>query len=166
MNSSTISQQDAERFLVQEAEILDDWRLHDWPKLYTKDAVYEVTGPGAIDPVNARPEDGLNFLIADRFDRIEARANRLMKEKTHCEYPHSKTRHLVTNFRVQPTEDGGTNVRANFTVWRTKENKTTAYMGEYRYSLVRQEGEIKVRAKRCILDLNTLFDQGRLTIIL
>lgn len=95
-----------------------------------------------------------------------ARANRLMKEKTHCEYPHSKTRHLVTNFRVRSAEDGGTNVRANFTVWRTKENKTTAYMAEYRYALVRQDGEIKIRAKRCILDLNTLVDQGRLTIIL
>lgn len=166
MSASTISRSEAEDFLVHEAELLDDWRLPDWAGLYTADSCYEVTGPGAIDPVNAKPEDGLNFLIADRIDRIQARATRLMKEKAHCEYPRSKTRHLVTNFRVAPGDNGETRVRANFTVWRTKENKTTVYMGEYRYSLVRQDGNIMVRAKRCILDLNTLTDQGRLTIIL
>lgn len=166
MTSSNISRIEAEEFLVGEAEVLDNWTLHDWPKLFTQDAVYEVTGPGAIDPVNAKPEDGLNFLIADKFDRIYARATRLMKEKTHCEYPHSKTRHMVSNFRVSAGENGETAVKANFTVWRTKENKTTAYMGEYHYKLVRQDGAIKARAKRCILDLNSLYDQGRLTIIL
>lgn len=166
MTSSHINRAEAEDFLVNEAEILDDWNLPQWPKLYTPDAVYEVTGPGSINPATAKPEDGLNFLIADRYDRILARANRLMKEKTHCEYPRSKTRHLVTNFRVKTTENGVTQVKANFTVWRTKENTTTSYMGEYHYQLVRQDGNIMIRAKRCILDLNSLYDQGRLTTIL
>lgn len=166
MTSSTISRAEAEDFLVNEAEILDDWSMADWPNLFTQDAVYEVTGPGANDPAHAKPEDGLNFLIADHYDRIYARARRLSKEKTHCEYPHSKTRHMVSNFRVASGENGETKVKANFTVWRTKENKTTQYMGEYHYKLVRQDGQIKIRAKRCILDLNSLYDQGRLTIIL
>lgn len=157
---------EVEHLLVKEAEILDDWRLTEWPELFTPDAVYEVTGPGAIDPVNARPEDGLNFLIADPRARLEARATRLMKEKTHCEYPHSKTRHMVTNFRVTPLDNGEARAKANFTIWRTKENKTSCYMGEYFYTLTRQGDRVMIRAKRCVLDLNSLFDQGRLTIIL
>lgn len=164
--SLSITQAEVERLLVQEAEILDDWRLAEWPGLYTQNAVYEVTGPGANNPVHAAPEDGLNFLIADKRDRIEARAARLMKEKTHCEYPHSKTRHMVSNFRVAVQPDGSVRAKANFTVWRTKENKTTCYMGEYHYQLVRQSTRLLIMAKRCVLDLNTLYDQGRLTIIL
>lgn len=164
--TNTIPRNEAEEFLIAEAEILDDWRLHEWPKLFTADAVYEVTGPGAINPATAKPEDGLNFLIADKYDRIYARATRLMKEKTHCEYPHSKTRHMVSNFRVSAGDGGETNVKANFTIWRTKENKTSVYMGEYHYKLVREDGQLRIKAKRCILDLNSLYDQGRLTIIL
>jgi p-cumate 2,3-dioxygenase beta subunit len=164
--SSTISRIEAEEFLVNEAEILDDWRLPEWPKLFSREARYEVTGPGSDDPKTDSPDTHL-FLVADRIDRIEGRATRLMKPTAHAEYPHSKTRHLVSNFRVRPGDkEGETKVRANFAVFRTKEDNQTVYMGEYHYTLVRENGEIKILAKRCILDLNSLANQGRLTIIL
>lgn len=167
--STAISRAEAEEFLVNEAEILDDWRLPEWPKLFTRDARYEVTGPGSIDPKSDSPDTHL-FLIADRIDRIEGRAARLMKPTAHAEYPHSKTRHMVSNFRVRAGGNGEANdeteVRANFAVFRTKEDTQTVYMGEYRYLLIRENGEIRIRAKRCILDLNSLTNQGRLTIIL
>jgi p-cumate 2,3-dioxygenase subunit beta len=163
--SNIISRAEAEEFLVNEAEILDDWRLHEWPKLFSRDARYEVTGPGSIDPQTDSPDTHL-FLVADRIDRIEGRATRLMKPTAHAEYPHSKTRHMVSNFRVKVAENGETKVRANFAVFRTKEDTQTIYMGEYHYTLVRENGEIKILAKRCILDLNSLTNQGRLTIIL
>lgn len=164
--TTTITRIEAEEFLVNEAEILDDWRLPEWPKLYSREARYEVCGPAAINAVTDNPDSHL-FLIADRYDRIEGRANRLMKPTAHAEYPHSKTRHLVSNFRVRPGDkEGETKVRANFAVFRTKEDKQTVYMGEYHYVLIRENDEIKVLVKRCILDLNSLVNQGRLTIIL
>lgn len=163
--TNTITRNEAEEFLVNEAEILDDWRLPEWPKLFTRDARYEVCGPAAINPVTDNPDHHL-FLIADRIDRIEGRATRLMKPTAHAEYPHSKTRHIVSNFRVKPGENGETRVRANFAVFRTKEDNQTIYMGEYHYVLVRENNDIKIRSKRCILDLNSLSNQGRLTIIL
>ncbi len=163
--TTTITRNEAEEFLFNEAEILDDWRLPEWPALFTRDARYEVCGPGAIDPVTDSPDSHL-FLVADRIDRIEGRATRLMKPTAHAEYPHSKTRHLVSNCRVRGGENGETKVRANFAVFRTKEDNQTVYMGEYHYVLVREDGAIRIRAKRCILDLNSLSNQGRLTIIL
>lgn len=163
--SNSITRQDAEDFLVSEAEILDEWRMPDWPKLFTKDGVYEVTSPASSTPLADEPASSL-FLIADRMDRIEGRANRLMKSGTHAEFPRSKTRHIVTNFRVRDGKDGEAQVRANFAIYRTKEDTTTVYMGEYHYRLVREDGQIKIRQKRCVLDVNSLYDQGRLTIIL
>jgi len=158
----------AEDFLFAEAELLDDWQLQPWAALFTEDAVYEIASPATADAATARPEDTL-FLVADKIDRIRGRATRLMKKTAHAEFPHSKTRHLITNVRVKGGCGNETQLRANFAVYRTKEDTTTVYMGESYYTVVEEGGEggaIKIRSKRCVLDLNSLYHQGRLTIIL
>jgi 3-phenylpropionate/cinnamic acid dioxygenase small subunit len=83
-----------------------------------------------------------------------------------AEDPPSRTRRLVTNVRVSDRPDGAIGVKANFVVYRTKGDRTVQYMGEAHYLLVAAEGAIRIRRKRCNLDLNSLADQGRLTIIL
>lgn len=167
MDSALLSRARAEDFLFHEAELLDDWKLQEWAALFREDAVYEVTSPAAADPVGSDPARTL-FLIADHIDRIRGRAARLLKKTAHAEYPHSKTRHLVSNVRVLPGEgDGEVRLRANFVVYRTKEDTTTAFMGESRYRLeVGAGGAVRIVQKRAILDLNSLYAQGRLTIIL
>ncbi|VVN97828.1 aromatic-ring-hydroxylating dioxygenase subunit beta [Pseudomonas fluorescens] len=160
-----LTRMQVEDFLFYEAELLDGWKLDEWAALYTEDARYEIASPATEDPINADPDQTL-FLVADGIMRIRARAVRLSKKTAHAEYPHSKTRHLVTNVRVSPGNDDETRVRANFAVYRTKEETTTVYMGEAHLILVQDGDAIKVRRKRCILDLNSLYDQGRLTIIL
>lgn len=164
--ATLLSRSEAEDFLYHEAELLDAWRLDEWAKLYTGDSIYEVTSPSNADPVNAEAGNTL-FLISDRLDRIEGRAKRLLKKTAHAEFPRSKTRHLITNVRVVGEAEGGTRVRSNFCVFRTKEDTTTHYMGEAWHTIVPgEDGGLKIRAKRAILDLNSLINQGRLTIIL
>jgi len=165
MIEPSISKLEAEEFIVAEAELLDDWQLEEWVGLYSNDALYEVASPASRTPRSDSPASTL-FLIADRIDRIKGRASRLLKSTAHAEFPRSKTRHLVTNFRVRPGDGGETNLRANFAIYRTKEDTTTVYMGEYHYRLRREDGQIRILQKRCILDINSLYDQGRLTIIL
>jgi p-cumate 2,3-dioxygenase beta subunit len=165
MAAEKVSRYDVEEFLYHEAELLDEWRLPEWAELYTDDARYDVTSLDSENPLEERPDKSL-FVLADDKERLTSRAKRLMKKTAHAEYPHSKTRHLISNVRVRPLENGELNVRANFVVYRTKEDRTTQYMGEAHYVLVSQNGQFKIKRKRCVLDLNTLADQGRLTIIL
>ena len=73
---------------------------------------------------------------------------------------------MVGNVRVGAQENGSTRVKANFVVYRTKSDRTSTYMGEAHYVLVAGDSGIRIQRKRCILDLNSLVDQGRLTIIL
>lgn len=160
-----ISREQVEDFLFHEAELLDDWRLPEWAALFREDAIYEITSPSAENPAESDPARTL-FLVADRIDRIRGRATRLMKKTAHAEYPRSKTRHMVSNVRVAAGDADETRVRANFHVFRTKEDTTTSYMGEYRYRLIGAPGALRIVQKRVILDLNSLYDQGRLTIIL
>lgn len=156
---------EAEDFLFHEAELLDDWKMEEWAQLYSEDATYEVTSPANPDPLNSDPRTTL-FLISDRIDRIRGRAKRLLKKTAHAEFPRSKTRHMISNVRVSEGHEGATKVRANFAVFRTKEDTSTVYMGEVHYTLVTDAGATKIKSKRSVLDLNSLYNQGRLTIIL
>ena len=159
------SRAEIEEFLYREAELLDDWRLPEWAELFTDDARYDIASLDAEDPTSADPATSL-FVLADDKTRIVSRAKRLMKKSAHAEYPHSKTRHITGNVRLGEIRGDERAVRANFVVYRTKGDRTVQYMGEAHYLLVADDGAIRIRRKRCNLDLNTLADQGRLTIIL
>lgn len=161
----TMNRSEVEDFLFHEAELLDAWQTEAWAELYTEDALYEVTSPTCEDPLGADARNTL-FLISDRIERIRGRATRLTKKTAHAEYPRSKTRHMISNVRVQGGEGAETKVRANFAVFRTKEDTSTIYMGEAHYTLVKTADGVRIRHKRCVLDLNSLYNQGRLTIIL
>lgn len=161
----TLNRAQAEDFLFLEAELLDNWETEKWAELYSEDALYEVTSPASENPYDADARNTL-FLISDRIDRIRGRAVRLTKKTAHAEYPRSKTRHMVSNVRIKGGEGDRTEVRANFAVFRTKEDTSTIYMGEAFYTLVETADGIRIRRKRCVLDVNSLYNQGRLTIIL
>jgi len=164
--SATTSQRrlDVEDFLFHEAELLDSWRLPEWAKLYADDAHYEIASLSAADPLGADPSKSI-FIVADDKERLNMRADRLMKKTAHCEFPHSKTRHMISNVRV--TEDGGAiRTKANFVTYRTKSGRTSRYMGEAHYVLEPAADGFRIKHKRCVLDLDTLNDQGRLTILL
>jgi p-cumate 2,3-dioxygenase beta subunit len=155
---------DVEDLLFHEAELLDSWKLPEWTGLYSDDAHYEIASLSSKDPLGAEPATSI-FIVADDKERMNLRASRLMKKSAHCEFPHSKTRHLISNIRV--TEDGmNLRTKANFVTYRTKGGRTSQYMGEAHYLLEPSGDGYKIKHKRCVLDLDNLHDQGRLTIML
>jgi p-cumate 2,3-dioxygenase beta subunit len=164
MSNKNELRNDVESFLFDEAELLDNWKLPEWAELYTADGKYEVASMSSDHPLIDDPATSI-FIISDDREEIGLRTDRLMKKTAHCEYPHSKTRHLVSNVRA--TEDGDVvKAKSNFATYRTKEGRTSIYMGEAHYVLERAGESFRIRQKRCALDLDTLNDQGRLTIIL
>jgi p-cumate 2,3-dioxygenase beta subunit len=155
---------DVEDLLFHEAELLDNWKLPEWTGLYSDDARYEIASLSSKDPLGAEPATSI-FIVADDKERMNLRASRLMKKSAHCEFPHSKTRHLISNIRV--TEEGqNLRTKANFITYRTKGGRTSQYMGEAHYLLEPSGDGYKIKHKRCVLDLDNLHDQGRLTIML
>jgi p-cumate 2,3-dioxygenase beta subunit len=165
MSEALNSRAAVEDFLFHEADLLDNWRLPEWADLYTDDAHYDIASLDAPDPLAADPGTSL-FVLSDPKFRIVSRAKRLMKKTAHAEYPHSKTRHMISNVKLGEGDANERKVRANFAVFRTKGDNTVQYMGEAHYVLRQVAGQIRIHRKRCVLDLNTLADQGRLTIIL
>lgn len=158
-----ISRTDVEDFLFNEADLLDEWRLPEWLELFTDDAVYYV--PATDLPADASPETSLFYVADDRF-RLSERVKRLMKRTAHAEFPHSKTRHLVSNVRIRERRRDELDVGSAFVTYRTKDGVTDTYFGSNHYRLVPGKGSLRIREKRCLLSSDGLRPQGRVSIIL
>lgn len=159
----TIARTDVEDFLFSEAELLDEWRLPEWLELFTDDATYSV--PATDLPFDASPEKSLFYVADDRF-RLSERVKRLMKRTAHAEFPHSRTRHLVSNVRIRERHQTELEVSCAFVTYRTKDGVTDTFFGSSRYRLVPENGSFRIRSKRCLLDGDGLRSQGRVSIIL
>jgi len=158
-----VTRGEVENLMFLEAEMLDEWRLKEWLTLFTPDACYYV--PATDVPPNASPDTSLFYVADDRF-RLEQRVERLLKRTAHAEYPRSKTRHLVSNVRIRERRDDELDVGAAVLTYRTKMGLTETYIGSYRYRLVVTAEGLRIREKRCILDMDGLKPNGRISIIL
>ena len=161
--TNAVTRSDVEDLLFKEAELLDDWQLEQWLGLFTEDATYYV--PSTDLPRDASPDKSL-FYIADDRARLNERVIRLMKKTAHSEFPRSRTRHLVSNVQIKKIEGDEVVAVAAFVTYRSKNGNTDAYIGSTRYVLRVVNGELRIREKRCTLDLEALRPHGRVSILL
>jgi p-cumate 2,3-dioxygenase beta subunit len=171
---ATVDRAAVEDFLYSEAALLDAWDLDGWFALFDSTLRYVVP---CNDTPDGDPARDL-VLIDDDELRLRLRVERLNSRKAHREYPHSRTNHQVHNVRLGEVEslapaDGSGDeaatvlpVTALFTVWRFRNGKATSYVGTYRYRLVVRDGALRIRSKRCELDMTELRPAGDLAIIL
>jgi len=151
-----------EDFLYAEAALLDEWRLHEWLELLTEDATYEVP---STDTPDGDAKTTL-FIIADSAERIRSRVHQLMGKFAWAENPPSRTRRLISNVRIRDIDGDTIRVTANFAVYRMRLELVDTYIGRYEYTLVLRDGELKIRQRRAILDLEALRPHGKVSIIL
>jgi p-cumate 2,3-dioxygenase beta subunit len=163
--SVPIQRSEVESFLYKEARLLDEWRLSEWEQLFTDEARYLVPPVGIDDAEHADPAKML-FLVADDRGRLKQRVLRLLKTSAHAEYPHSRTRHLITNIELLEQNERGVKVSAYFAVYRIRRREVLTYMGQAFYRLVRAGDSLAIVEKRACLDLDALAPQGTLAFIL
>jgi len=158
-----LRQREVEAFLYREAELLDDWRLEEWLDLFTEDCRYDVPAPD-----RPRGTASQTFsLIHDGRTMLEQRVIRLKKPTAHAEFPHSRTRRMITNVRVEDSGDGWLGVKANFAIHRYRNWTHVLFVGEYSYRLVRAgDGGLRISYRRATLDLEVLNPEGKVSIII
>ncbi len=162
-----ITRTQVEDFLFEEAALLDAWRLDDWLALLTDDATYRVP---SNDAPESQPADAL-FMIADDIRRIRERVLRLKDRNAHAEFPHSRTRRLISNVRITARDRGlmgdELHIEANFVVYRHRRNADIrSFVGQYRHVLrVTPEG-LRIAQRKAVLDAHELGDMGLVSFIL
>lgn len=157
-----VTRQQIEDFLYEEAALLDEWRLEEWLGLLTEDASYYVP---STDVPDGDPRTTL-FIVSDDIVRLRSRVKQLLGRFAHAENPRSRTRRLVSNVRIRGVEGDMIHVTANFAIYRSRMEQLDTYVGRYEYTLVRQDGKLKIRERRAILDLDSLRPHGKVSIIL
>lgn len=154
---------EVEQFLYAEADLLDSWRLPEWLELFTPTGMYLIP---ATDKPDGDPARDLFLVQDDRF-LLEQRINSLMRRSAHAEYPHSRTRRMISNVRVTPETDGRLRIAANFAVYRMRSGTVDTYVGYYNHVVERDsEGELRFAVRRSTLDLDALRPHGKVSIIL
>jgi p-cumate 2,3-dioxygenase subunit beta len=162
-DAAALSRADVEDFLYREAALLDAWRLDEWLALLTDDATYRVP---ANDQPDGSPAEAL-FLIADDLQRLRGRVTRLNDPHAHAEFPHSRTRRLITNIRIVARRDTELDVEANFVVYRFRRGEDVrTYVGSYRYTLRMTDARLKIAAREAALDAHELGSLGAISFIL
>ncbi|MDB5754537.1 MAG: hypothetical protein JWR56_965 [Massilia sp.] len=165
-NGSTqmpLTRADIEDFLYMEADLLDAWKLDDWLLLLTADAEYFVPSNDALQG-NHRTS---LFTIADNAERIRQRVIRLKDPNCHAEYPHSRTRRLITNVRIVERNGDTLTATANFVCYRYRRHeRIREYVGQYRYVLRRTADGLRIRERSVFMDAHELASLGSVSFIL
>ena len=150
------------QFLYHEADLLDTWRLDDWLKLFTDDAIYVVPTTDHPQPQAARDLT----LIHDDRKRLAYRVELLLGERAWAENPPSRTRRMITNVRLASRHDGTLQVASNFTIHRFRHGGVHTFIGRYEHELVTLGERLRIRRRTAILDHETLAPHGMVSIIL
>jgi p-cumate 2,3-dioxygenase beta subunit len=152
-----------EDFLFAEAALLDEWRLEEWLGLLTEDAHYLVP---PNDRPDASPENTL-FTLADDIVRIRERVKRLMSPDCHAEFPHSRTRRMLSNVRILGEDSDLVTVAANFVCYRFRRfERLREYVGAYHYVLKREGRSFLIKERRVVIDAHELGSLGSVSFIL
>ena len=158
-----LTRDEIEDFLYYEAELLDNWQLDEWLALFEETATYEVPTAGAADDVDS---SNSLFYIADDYQRLCYRINRLKSKAAHSEWPRADLVRLISNIRIGEPVANGRAVTCKFACFRSKNHNTDTFVGHIRYVVTRTADGLKIQSKRVMLDLNSLRPQGRISILL
>lgn len=143
-----------ERFLVDEARLLDERRFEDWLALFTADATYWVPSePGQADPLETIS------LIYDDRRLLETRVRRLRHPAIHAQTPPSRTTRLIGNVIVAPAAAGAIAATSTFQMVEYRRDKQRLWAGRAHHVLVPAGPTFRIRAKRIdLVNCNSVLD--------
>lgn len=140
------------RLVNEYVGVLDRKEVEGWAALFAREAGYYVIPRDNL-------ERGLPLAIVydDSRSRIEDRVDYIRKV-WHGHYDDYQPRHMVSTIVVTPMGAEEFSVSANFAVYATELEGTTALLavGEYRDVVVIEDGVPRFKEKRVILDTSVL----------
>jgi len=150
------------QFLFREARLLDEWRLLEWyDEMLTDDIRYVVP---ATDVRNESA--GALGLIDDDAARLRQRIEQLLNGEVWCEDPRSRTNRMISNVEILTDQGSYLEVAANVVAYRFGHGRSDAYVGKYRFELVPEGESFRIRRRLVVLDHETLYEHGKLSIVL
>jgi 3-phenylpropionate/cinnamic acid dioxygenase small subunit len=143
-----------ERFLLEEAAILEEGRFDAWLDLLSEDVRYVMPVRRSVQPGTGKTIAGSGEETFALFDDDKAsltlRVERLKTGSAHAEVPPSTTQRLITNIRVENDADDATVVvHSRFFIYQERQGRYAAtFVGKRRDLLRRAGGSWKIANRR------------------
>lgn len=155
-----------EQFLYFEAALLDSRQFADWYRLFADDVHYWMPNRSNRLMQEAGQEKTTTKelgLFDENKTSLGWRVSQILTRKHWAEDPPSRARHLVTNIRIEPTEEiDEYAVHSNFLVYRNRlEDEVDIWVGERQDILRRRRARTWQIARRTIvLDQNVVLSKN------
>ena len=148
-------------FLVDEAELLDNFRLDEWLNCLAEDIHYTVPVRQTRGALDRAERTGLRTMhYDDNFGTLMFRVKRFTDTKSAwSEDPRSRTRRLITNLRVHQAEkENEFEVKSYLLITRNRFESTEVetLTAERRDVLRLTENGLKIARREIIIDMTVL----------
>lgn len=148
-------------FLVDEAEILDEFRLSEWLNCLAEDIHYSVPVRQTKSVADSDKAAGRTTMhYDDNYGTLMFRVRRFLETKSAwSEDPRSRTRRLVTNLRVhQGASAGEFEVKSYLLITRNRFESTEieTLTAERRDTLRVVDGSLKIARRETWIDMSVL----------
>jgi 3-phenylpropionate/cinnamic acid dioxygenase small subunit len=134
-----------EKFVLNEARLLDERRFREWMALFTEDGTYWV--PAVHD--QASPFDHVS-LFYDDLDLMNTRINRLEHPRMHIQSPESHCVHMITNISVERADEtkGEYEISSVVVMFESRQDEQRVFAGRQIHLLHRNSEGFRIFQKR------------------
>lgn len=162
--AAMLRQFEVERFLYDEAALLDARRFEQWLELFTDDARYfmPIRRTRTRDDLEREfTQPGEMAFFDDTKGTLARRVKKLATGRSWSEDPPSRTRHLITNVRVVEVRGDELDVESNFHLYRTRlKSEETSWIGSRRDTLRRLDGTFRIARRTILLEQTVLLSSN------
>ena len=136
---------EVERFVLEEARLLDERRFDEWLALYARDAVYWApTQPGQRSPREALS------LFHETRELLAMRVARLARSDAHVQSPPARTLHHVAGIQVDRAHEERWTIEARSTLIVAEKRKDDVrwFAGRVFHGVRREKNRLRIVLKR------------------
>jgi benzoate/toluate 1,2-dioxygenase subunit beta len=137
------TQRRIERFLFEEARLLDAGDFEGWLELYKPQGIYWMPSQsGQTDPLNVAS------IVYEDHAILSIRVQRLLEARALVLTPMPKTTHVIGNVEARDRDADGFTVEAAFICVEHRAENQKLYSGRHTYQLVPDEESFRIKMKR------------------
>ena len=132
-----------EQFLYRQSELLDSKLWQDYIDLFADDGVYWMP----VTPEQTEWEGSPSIFAEDRY-MMEVRMGRVTHPTAWSQAPMWSTSHVIGNVVLESASADQWIVRSRFHMMELRRDVVRHFGGTYRHTLVRVNGELKIKLQR------------------
>lgn len=148
----SISIDQVNKFLFEEARYLDDKEWESWLEMYAEDASYWVPSWDDTGELTEDPQTEISLMYYASRSGLEDRVFRINTDKSSAtSLPQPRTSHNLSNIEIVEASDEQCNVRFNWVNYAYRYEHVYTYFGTSFYTLDISGERPKIKAKKVVL---------------